>query len=120
MCVCVSPTLGRVWEYPVASALDDGGLGGVLGGVLGGAAGLGGGVLAAVGGLFGGVLASLGRVGVSVVLPLGLLLQLEPARDVVQLGCVRQVDENLDTPTHTHTSTRQRPTQKYCVWLVSL
>lgn len=34
-------------------------------------------------------------VGTPVVLPLTLLLQREPTRDVVQLGRVGQIDENL-------------------------
>lgn len=35
------------------------------------------------------------RVGPPVVLPLALLLQREPPRDVVQLGRVGQIDEDL-------------------------
>lgn len=74
----------------MAPALDDGRSRGVLD-VVGGAGGLGGGVLR--GGLGGAV--GTARVGPPVVLPLALLLQGEPPWDVVQLGRVGQIDEDL-------------------------
>lgn len=73
----------------MAPALDDGRSGGVLD-VLGGAGSFGGGVLR--GGL-GGAVAP--RVGTPVVVSLALLLQGEPPWDVVQLGGVGQVNEDL-------------------------
>lgn len=82
--VSASPTLGWIGEDAVASALDDGRLGGILI-VVGGAAGFGGGVL---GGGFGGAVSALAWVGAPVVVALALLLQGEPARDVVQLSGV--------------------------------
>lgn len=87
--ISLRPTLGRVRKDSVAPALDDGRSGGVLD-VVGGAGGFGGGVLR--GGLGGGVP---GHVGTPVVVPLALLLQGEPSRDVVQLGRIGQIYENL-------------------------
>lgn len=71
----------------MAPALDDGRSGGVLD-VVGGAGGFGGGVLR--GGLGGAVAPPR-----PVVVPLALLLQGEPPWDVVQLGRVGQIYENL-------------------------
>lgn len=42
-------------------------------------------------------MSALARVGAPVVVPLALLLEEEPPRDVVQLGCVGQVNKDLDT-----------------------
>lgn len=86
------PTLGRIWKDPVAAALDDRRLGRVLAAVVGGGGGAGGGLGGGVlGGGLGGAVAALAAV----VLGLTLLLQGEPARDVVQLGRVGQVDQDL-------------------------
>lgn len=82
------PTLGWIRKDPVAPALDDGRPGRVLD-VVGGA-GFGGGVLR---GGFGGAVSA--RVGAPVVVHLALLLQREPSGDVVQLGCVGQIYEDL-------------------------
>lgn len=87
--ISLRPTLGWIRKDSVAPALDDGRSGGVLD-ILGRAGGFGGGVLR--GGLGGAVSAC---VGTPVVVPLALLLQGEPTRDVVQLGRVGQIDENL-------------------------
>lgn len=87
--ISLRPTLGWIRKDSVAPALDDGRSGGVLD-ILGRAGGFGGGVLR--GGLGGAVSAC---VGTPVVLALALLLQREPTRDVVQLGRVGQIDENL-------------------------
>lgn len=85
----------------MAPALDDGRSGGVLD-VVGGAGSFGGGVLR--GGLGGAVSTC---VGTPVVVSLALLLQGEPPWDVVQLGRVGQIYENLRNnmePNHTTTS----------------
>lgn len=73
----------------MAPALDDRRSGGVLD-VVGGAGSFGGGVLR--GGL-GGAMATC--MGTPVVVSLALLLQGEPSWDVVQLGRVGQIYENL-------------------------
>lgn len=75
----------------MASALDDRRFGGILIIVCGGS-GFGGGVLR---GGFRGAVAALARVGAPVVVALALLLKREPPRDVVQLGRVGQVNEDL-------------------------
>lgn len=59
-----------------------------------GAGGFRGGVLR---GRFRGAVSALARVGAPVVVPLALLLQGEPPRDVVQLGCVGQFNKDLGT-----------------------
>lgn len=83
------PTLGWIRKDSVTPALGDGRSGGVLD-VVGGAGSFGGGVLR--GGLGGAVST---RVGAPVVVSLALLLQGEPSWDVVQLGRVGQIYENL-------------------------
>lgn len=83
------PTLGRVREDSVTTALDDRGFGRVLLAVAGGLWGMLGPV-SSVG--FGRVLAALSRVRTPVMLTLALLLQRQPAWDVVQLCRVGQVD----------------------------
>lgn len=73
----------------MTTALDDRGFGRVLLAVAGGLRGMLGPV-SSVG--FGRVLAALSRVRTPVMLALALLLQRQPAWDVVQLGRVGQVD----------------------------